>query len=128
MQITLLNVGAPKEVDVITTYLMKDFTGNVIYESSETFTVDEQRSYLKSFPVPSSTELGDYLAVIEVRYSNSFAVSSEMFKVVEKSIVTLPKLLKNPLYNLILVIAIAVIVLFLFISRLIPKKVSRRKK
>ena len=127
-QITLLNVGAPKQVDVITTYLMKDFTGNVIYESSETFAVDEQISYLKIFPVPGSIELGDYLAIIEVRYSNSFAVSSEMFKVVKKSIVTLPKLLKNPLYNIILVIAIVIMVLFLFIYKLFSKKVSRRKK
>lgn len=127
-QITLLNVGVPQEVDVITTYLMKDFTGNVIYESSETFAVDKQKSYVKSFPVSSRTGLGDYLAVIEVRYSNSFAVSSEMFKVVGKTTVTLQKLLKTPLYNLVLIIAIAAIVLFLFISRLIPKKVSRRKK
>ena len=127
-QITLLNVGVPQEVDVIITYLMKDFTGNVIYESSETFAVDKQRSYVKNFPVSSSTELGDYLAVIEVRYSKSFAVSSEMFKVVEKPVVTLPKLLKTQLYNIILLIAIAAIVWFLFISKLIPKKASRRKK
>ena len=127
-QITLLNVGVPQEVDVSITYLMKDFTGNVIYESSETFAVDKQRSYVKSFPVSSSTELGDYLAVIEVRYSKSFAVSSEMFKVVEKPVVTLLKLFKTPVYNLVLLIVIAAIVLFLFISRLIPKKASRRKK
>ena len=87
-----------------------------------------QKSFVKGFPVPKRTALGDYLAVVEVRYSNSFAISSEMFKVVEKPLITLQKLLTIPLYNLILMIIILIGVLFLFISRLLPKKISRRKK
>lgn len=126
-QITLLNVGAPAKSNVSATYLMKDFTGNVVYEATETFAVDKQKSFVKNFPVPKSVALGDHLAVIEVRYSNSFAVSSEIFKVVKKPFVTLQKLLKMPLHNLILIIALLLIILFLFMFKLLPKRISRQK-
>ena len=86
-QITLLNVGPPKRVDVIITYLIKDKKGNVVHESSETFAVEKQTSFVKSFKIPEYIEPGDYLAVVEVRYENSFAVSSELFRVIEKEAV-----------------------------------------
>ena len=89
-QITLLNVGAPEKVDVLAAYFIKDLRGNIIYEKTETFAVEKQLSYQKSLPVHESTVAGSYAAVIEVRYAESFAVSSQLFRVVEKkeSIVT----------------------------------------
>src|SRR3989338_2414438 len=83
-QITLLNVAAPKKVDVFATYLIKDLRGNIIYEETETFAVEKQISYQKSLPVHESTVAGSYVAVIEIRYAESFAVSSQFFSVVEK--------------------------------------------
>ena len=60
--------------------------------------------------------MGDYLAVVEIRYSNSFAVSSDMFGVVERQLVTLKDLLKMPVSGLIVMIVILAGLLFLFIS------------
>lgn len=84
VQITLLNVGPGKRVDATPTYIIKDKQGKVIYESTETFAVEKQASYARSFKMPKDLEPGDYLMIVEVRYENSFAVSSELFKVVPK--------------------------------------------
>ena len=67
-QITLLNVGPPRKVDVTTTFIIKDRRGAVLYESSETFAVEKQTSFVKVFKVPPSLQPDDYLAFIEVRY------------------------------------------------------------
>ncbi|MBI1935170.1 hypothetical protein HYS31_01910 [Candidatus Woesearchaeota archaeon] len=83
-QITLLNVGSPKKVDVAVTYLIKDTRGNVIHESSETFAVEKQTSYVKSFKLGEKFGPEDYLVIAEVRYGNLFAVSSELFKIIPK--------------------------------------------
>lgn len=119
-QITLLNVGAPRKVDVTTTYIIKDRFGNVIYESSETFAVEKQTSFVKSFKVPETIKPGDYLAIIEVKYENSFAVSSELFTVVPKEPNILEKALKS---NKVLVYSLAVFIglVFLFLYLLVPR-------
>ena len=83
-QITLLNIGPPRKVDVTPTYMIKDKQGRVIYEASEKFSVEKQTSYVKSFNIPKDLQPGDYLAIVELRYANSFAASSELFKVVQK--------------------------------------------
>ena len=83
-QITLLNVGAPEKVDVLASYFIKDLGGNIVYEETETFAVEKQLSYQKSLPVHESAVPGSYVAVIEIRYAESFAVSSQLFRVVEK--------------------------------------------
>ena len=83
-QITLLNVGTARQVDVIPTYIIKDRRGNVIYESTETFAVEKQISYVKSIRIDKDLPPGDYLSIVELRYEDSFAVSSELFKVTPK--------------------------------------------
>lgn len=112
-QITLLNVGPPRKVDVTTTYIIKDKQANVIYESSETFAVERQTSFVKSFKIPKNIKPGDYLAIIEVRYENSFAVSSEIFRVVEKEATIFPQIVKSKAaIALIFVVLVGFLVLF----------------
>lgn len=123
-QITLLNVGPPRKVDVTTTYIIKDRTGRVIYESSETFAVEKQTSYSKSFKIPSNLEPGDYLAIVELRYEKSFAVSSELFTVTgEKMGINLVK------SNQTMAILVALLVggLLLIAYLLIPGKTMLEK-
>ena len=117
-QITLLNVGPPRKVDVTTTYIIKDRQGNVVYESSETFAVDKQTSFVKSFKIPKDLKPGDYLIIIEVRYENSFAVSSELFKVLPKERVTLQKAVKS---NIVLILIVGVGLSLLFVYLLMPR-------
>ena len=119
-QITLLNVGPAREVDVATTYIIKDKRGSIIYEASETFAVDKQTSFVKSFKISENLEPGDYLAIIEVRYANSFAVSSDMFRVVPKEVTIVEKVVKS---NIAIALTFIVFVglMFLFAYLLLPK-------
>src|SRR3989339_116420 len=81
VQISLINVLGG-EVDALVYYFIKDLQGNVLYEESEAFAIEDQRSYVKEFELPDGIPQGKYLAAIEVRYANSYAVSSELFEVV----------------------------------------------
>ncbi len=119
VQITLLNVGPGKRVDVTPTYIIKDKQGKVIYESTETFAVEKQASYARSFKMPKDLEPGDYLMIVEVRYENSFAVSSELFKVVPKQ----AAVEKAARFNTALLFASMIFVglVFLFMYLLVPR-------
>ena len=130
MQVTLINIGAGKNAQVEVTYLIKDTSGKIIHESSQSLAVEQQLSYLKEIKIPELASLGDHIAVIELRYSNSFAVSSELFKVVEK--VAPPSVaekaresaLSKMYYILIAAGSLAIAILYV-ISRVVSKK--RRK-
>ena len=126
-QITLFNVGAVRQVNVALTYLIKDKLGNVIYESSETLPVEKQTSFVKVFTIPKDAQPGDYLVIVELRHENSFAVSSELFKVVSKKAV----IAKITISNITLISALATLaaLMLLFTYLLIPKmKVFERRK
>ena len=84
-QITLLNIGAPEKVDIFVTYFIKDLRGDIVYEETETFAVEKQTSFLKSFKIPDYLELGNYVMFMEVRYADSFAISSQPFRVTRKT-------------------------------------------
>lgn len=128
-QITLLSIGQPRKVDVIATYIIKDKRGNVIYESSETFAVDNQASFVKSFKIPGTLQPDDYLVVIEVRYENSFAVSSELFKVVPKRRFIGNALRSNAALMAALIVFVGLLILFMYslIPRLRNFKKYRKK-
>ncbi|MBI2541340.1 hypothetical protein HYV80_01345 [Candidatus Woesearchaeota archaeon] len=118
-QVTLFNVGPGKRVDVTPTYIIKDKLGNVIYEYTETFAVEQQKSYAYSFRIPKTAQPGDYLAIVELRYEKSFAVSSQLFKVVSKKGLELKQLLKS---NTIVIIWAALIAsVFLLVYLFEPK-------
>ena len=129
-QITLLNVGPPRKVDVTTTYLIKDRLGNIVYESSETFAVEKQSSFVKSFRVPKNLPAGDYLAIIELRYEKSFAVSSELFKILPKGETIIEKAAKSkaPLLLIFLVFAGLVFLMYLLGPKIIIKRPGKHKK
>jgi len=119
-QITLINVGPANTVDVTPTYIIKDKNGNVIYEFTETFAVEKQKSYVQSMKIPGNSQPGDYLAVIELRYKNSFAVSSELFKVVSTEPAAKKIVLSN--LSLISIIIVSLGLIFLFGYLITPKK------
>ena len=114
-QITLLNVGPPRKVDVMITYIIKDKRAAVIYESSETFAVEAQKSYSKSFKVPETLKEDDYLVAIEVRYENSFAVSSELFHVTGEGVDVKDLLAENKVFAAI-IMSIGILLTFLYIT------------
>tara|TARA_Y100000294_G_scaffold176749_1_gene200075 strand:+ start:1691 stop:2872 length:1182 start_codon:yes stop_codon:yes gene_type:complete len=126
-QITLLNIAAPEKVDVIAAYFIKDLRGNIIYEESETFAVEKQVSYPKAFKIPDQVEPGSYVAIIEVRYADSFAVSSQLFRVSEKgSFIELKNIAKNTTTMFILAFILIGFSLLLISVRLLRK--GKKKK
>jgi hypothetical protein len=129
-QITLLNVGPPRKVDVTTTYLIKDRLGNVVYESSEIFAVEKQSSFVKSFKVPKNLPAGDYLAIVELRYENSFAVSSELFRILPKEETMIENAVKSkaPLLLIFMVFAGLVFLMYLLGPKIRIKGPGNLKK
>lgn len=115
-QITLFNVGSGKIVDVTPTYIIKDRQGAVVYESSETFAVERQKSYVKTIRIPKELSPGEYLSIVELRYENSFAVSSELFKVMPKASIGIEV---NSSILLLIIILIGLASLFVYL--LAPK-------
>ncbi|MBI4143551.1 hypothetical protein HY487_01560 [Candidatus Woesearchaeota archaeon] len=128
-QITLLNVGPPRKVDVTTTYIIKDKMGNVVYESSETFAVEKQSSFVKSFRIPDNLAPGDYLVIIEVRYENSFAVSSELFKVLpEDTFIERASKSKAPLALIFALFLGLIFMMYLLRPRINFGKIRKKKR
>lgn len=116
-QISILNVGLPEKVDVLVTYLIKDLSGVIIYEETETFAVVEQISYPKSFKINENTIPADYVLVAEVVYADSFAVSSRIFKVLEEEPIIIKEvIIKNMtlLYLLLILLLIVLLLIYLY--------------
>ena len=128
-QITLLNVGAPGNVDVFVTYFIKDLRGNIIYEETETFAVEKQTSFTKSFKIPEYLEEGSYVVIMEVKYANSFAVSSQLFKVSKKgSLIELENIGRNTKTMLVLVFVLTGFLLLLVYNKVMHKKKRKHGK
>ena len=128
-QITLLNVGSPEKVDVIAAYFIKDLRGNIIHEESETFEVEKQISYPKVFSIHESTEPGSYVAIVEIRYANSFAVSSQLFRVVEKKELVITNIIaKNATLMMFLALILIVVISMLSYKLVGILKRSRKKR
>mgnify|MGYP001193894251 CR=1 FL=1 len=130
IQITLLNVGAPEKVDVFATYFIKDLSGNIIYEETETFAVEKQISYPKTFKIHESTVPESYVAIAEIRYADSFAVSSQLFRVVEKKEFVATELItKNTSLMVLLGLIIISVISFLgYKLASITKRKGKKKK
>ena len=79
--IGLLEVLSGTKVDVLVNYVVKDFSGNVYLEESETFFVEGNKSYSKDFST-SGLPTGDYILGIEVVYPGAYATSTSQFSVI----------------------------------------------
>lgn len=82
-QIDLTQVGPDTKVDVTATYVIKDFSGKVYREDSETFFVLGSKNYIKSFATDDLPP-GEYILGLELFYEGAFATSSVRFSVQSK--------------------------------------------
>ncbi|MEK6968662.1 MAG: hypothetical protein AABX51_08635 [Nanoarchaeota archaeon] len=126
-QITLLNIGAPEKVDVIATYLIKDLRGNIIYQETETFAIEKQASFAKSFKLPKSLEEGSYVAIMEVRYADSFAVSSQLFEVKEKKSIVEQIVARDTASTMAIALVLIAFVIIMLL-RFIPTRKRRQER
>ncbi len=102
-----------------------DAAGAVIFEESETFVVEEQLSYPKSFIIPDDAELGNYVAIVEVRFADSFSVSSRLFEVAEEEIL-IKQVIARSTTTMLLLILVLVGVLLLIVYKFFPLKKKRK--
>lgn len=82
-QVSLLQVGPHEKVDVTATYVIKDFSGNILLEDTETFFVLESKDFIKEFHTDNLPP-GKYIVGLEIFYPGAFATSSVQFEVLEK--------------------------------------------
>ncbi|MBU3905040.1 MAG: PKD domain-containing protein, partial [Nanoarchaeota archaeon] len=125
-QITLFRMTSGELVDVFIHYLIKDMQGNLILEESETFAVQDQRSYTKTIDIPSNLKTGSYVTGIEVRYVNSYAVSSATFDIIEKESI----LTHTQVTALMLIIGILIVIgiITTFILRIKQTYLGKRSR
>lgn len=120
-QFNLIQVDIGGKVDVVATYVIKDFEGNSYYEETETFFVSGEKNFIKEFPTQELQE-GKYVLGFEVVYPGAFAVSSTTFNIEERKI--------GFNYKLILVLSFLIILILfiIWIIRIIKKKDIKLKR
>ena len=82
---SLTQMGAPFEVDVKITYVIKDFNGNTLNKESETVFVYKAKSFVKELST-ANLPPGDYVIGMEITYQGGFAASSTHFNIVKKTL------------------------------------------
>ena len=122
-QLSIFNIGAIPQTEATITYFIKNSQGIVMSEESETFIVEDVSRFAHEFS-SNNLDLGTYLAIAEVRYGESFAVSSDLFEVVEKE--ESQKIFDIPLQTIALFLA-AIIVLGLLVRYVRKQKRKERK-
>ena len=81
-QIDLNEVGVQVEkVDVVATYVIKDFSGNIYLEESETFFLLDRKFVVKEFST-SGLSPGKYILGVEIVYPGAFATTSSQFEII----------------------------------------------
>ena len=127
-QINLLQISPKEKIDVTATYVIKDFSGNIYFEESETFFVLEEKEFIKEFPT-GGLPPGKYILGLEIVYPGAFATSSSQFEVKERGF-GLPGLTRQQLIavSFVVIITILVIVSLFFIIRRTRKFRRKLKK
>jgi hypothetical protein len=123
-QINLLQVGPKQKVDVVATYIIKDFTGKIYLEETETFYVLEAKDFVKEFDTSQLPE-GTYIIGLEIQYPGAFATSSAQFEVTEPSLLASPLLL-GTIVGALLVLGAGIIGFSLLQRRKVHHLVHRR--
>lgn len=123
-KITLINkANTGKNVDANVTYLIKDFSGNILYEEKEVVSLEDVITYNKEFKL--NLKSGDYLLALEAEYGNTTAVSSSTFKVIPKTIQGVKKnafLIYLGIFGFLIIILIITMLNYRRISRFRIKK------
>lgn len=83
VQANLLQVGPKEAVDVLATYVIKDYLGNVHLEEKETFAVLREKSYVKEFSTAGLLP-GKYIVGLEIIYPSEFATASSSFEIIQE--------------------------------------------
>lgn len=123
-QVNLLQVGTKEKVDVVASYVIKDFAGEIYLEDSETFAVENEKSFVKEFPTEGLPP-GKYVLGMEIVYPGAFATSSSVFEVEEKAGFGGFGLTKT---NITLLVAVAIIIVLIILVIVIRRSMRKKKR
>ncbi|MEM5871397.1 MAG: hypothetical protein QW051_00825 [Candidatus Aenigmatarchaeota archaeon] len=135
VDIIIYNFGDLKPVDVNLYYSLRDFEGNDIILSHETFAVEEQKLLKRKIKIPQNIEKGYYLIYAKVIYDNASATSSALIKVVEKERKEIISEFVRPDYTVFILFILSILFAFLLVKthtivlskkRYIEKEISIR--
>jgi hypothetical protein len=82
--ISLINKGDLKYMDVLLKYSVKTFDGKTIISKEESVAIEKELVLEREFLIPNGTVPGDYILYVKVIYGNESAASSENLKVIER--------------------------------------------
>ena len=82
-EITLLNLGDLKPVDVELYYAIRDLENNNIVFKSDTLAVEDKKTIKRKLKIPAYLKPGKYMFYAEARYNGQIAVSSSVIEVIE---------------------------------------------
>ena len=117
-KVSLLNIGAPGRLNVTITYIIKDSSGKIVYEETETIETEAQNEFIKEFDI-SKFGNGNYKLITSIKYDGQTepAESEEVFAIDKPQIGTI-----------IMVIFLILIVIALILIFIWPKLKKKRKK
>ncbi len=98
--ISIYNLGEPGEFDVLIEYIIMNERGQEILLDSETVTVNDQLSFIKSFKIPKNIEIDRYVLYVKVTYEGETGSSSVWFS---------PEPLPTNIWLIVLVITISLL-------------------
>lgn len=125
-QISLKEVGVQAEkVDVVASYVIKDFSGNSYLEESETFFVLGNKEFVKEFSTENLPS-GKYILGLELVYPGAFATTSSQFEIVNNSWLTGTNGII--LLIVIMLVIIAGVVIWAFTRHRRIRKIVRRRR
>ncbi len=84
-EIMMYNLGDLMPVDVILSYAIKDFEGNVTGFGQDTFAVEEEKKIRRKINVPEDLKPDFYIFYALLEYKEQKATSSAIFEVTEKA-------------------------------------------
>lgn len=77
----IINLGDPIKNKLLVNYIIKDLDDNIIVMNKDFVSINDKLFLTKEIKLPRSLDNGNYIAIIEVIYQDSKAVSSRFFQV-----------------------------------------------
>jgi len=117
--ITLMNKGDIKYMDILLDYIIKNFSGTIIISNEESIAINKTLDLEREFIIPKDIIPGDYLLYVKVIYGNESAASSDNFRVIQNE--NPSSIITATVWVLIIVVVISIIII-IYLLRIYLKK------
>src|SRR3989338_3219988 len=129
VEINMQQSAAPAKIDVTVNYIVKDFSGVVYIDESETLSVEGSKSYVKKLDT-AGLPVGKYIAGIIVQYPGAFATSSSQFEIISKEEAEASQKIVSKYLSIIALLLVAlsiIIIIWIMLRQLRLEKALNRR-